>query len=101
MKGSPASRNIADASATGAVATGASTTGMSTLGAVAVGALVMGAFALGALAASACVGAVLGLAGSRIDAWAVPVAALFALVGAAREGGFTRLPLPQAWTVAP
>lgn len=53
-------------------------------------------FALGALAASACVGAVLGLAGSRIDAWALPVAALFALVGAAREGGFTRLPLPQA-----
>ena len=53
-------------------------------------------FALGALAASACVGAVLGLAGSRIDAWALPVAALFALVGAAREGGFTRLPLPQS-----
>lgn len=53
-------------------------------------------FALGALAASACVGAVLGLVGSRIDAWALPVAALFALVGAAREGGFTRLPLPQS-----
>jgi hypothetical protein len=53
-------------------------------------------FALGALVASACVGAVLGLAGSRIDAWALPVAALFALVGAAREGGFTRLPLPQS-----
>jgi hypothetical protein len=53
-------------------------------------------FAFGALAASACVGAVLGLAGSRIGAWALPVAALFALVGAAREGGFTRLPLPQS-----
>lgn len=53
-------------------------------------------FALGALAASACVGAVLGLAGSRIGAWALPVAALFALVGAAREGGFTRVPLPQS-----
>jgi len=59
-----------------------------------VGALLF--FALGALVASACVGAVLGLAGSRIDAWALPVAALFALVGAAREGGFTRLPLPQS-----
>jgi hypothetical protein len=53
-------------------------------------------FALGALAASACVGALLGLAGSRIGAWALPAAALFALVGAAREGGFTRMPLPQS-----
>ena len=53
-------------------------------------------FALGALTASACVGAVLGLAGSRIGAWALPFAALFALVGAAREGGFTRVPLPQS-----
>ena len=53
-------------------------------------------FALGALAASACVGAILGLAGSYIGAWALPVAALFALVGAAREGGFARVPLPQS-----
>lgn len=59
-----------------------------------VGALLF--FALGALAASACMGALLGLAGSRVGAWALPVAALLALVGAAREGGFARVPLPQS-----
>ncbi|HLM33115.1 MAG TPA: hypothetical protein VK285_03525 [Gaiellaceae bacterium] len=53
-------------------------------------------FALGALVASACVGALLGLAGSRVAAWALPVAALLALVGAAREGGLARVPLPQS-----
>jgi hypothetical protein len=53
-------------------------------------------FALGALAASACVGTILGLAGSRVGDWALPIAALLALVGAAREGGFARVPLPQS-----
>ncbi|MGI8605655.1 MAG: hypothetical protein ACR2L0_00645 [Gaiellaceae bacterium] len=53
-------------------------------------------FALGAVVASACVGALLGLAGSRVGAWALPVAVLLALVGAAREGGFARVPLPQS-----
>jgi hypothetical protein len=53
-------------------------------------------FTLGALAASACVGAVLGAVGSRVGAWALPAAALLALVGAAREGGLARVPLPQS-----
>lgn len=53
-------------------------------------------FGLGALAASACLGALLGVAGSLVGPWALPVAAIFALVGAAREGGFARVPLPQS-----
>jgi hypothetical protein len=53
-------------------------------------------FALGALVASACVGALLGLAGSRVGPWALPVAVLLALAGAAREAGFARVPLPQS-----
>jgi hypothetical protein len=52
-------------------------------------------FALGAIVASACVGALLGLAGSHVGGWALPVAALLALVGSVREGGFARVPLPQ------
>ena len=53
-------------------------------------------FGLGALAASACLGALLGVIGSLVGAWALPVAAVLALVGAAREGGFARVPLPQS-----
>jgi hypothetical protein len=53
-------------------------------------------FALGALVASACLGALLGVAGSLVGAWALPVAAVLALVGAAREGGLARVPLPQS-----
>ncbi|HYM63959.1 MAG TPA: hypothetical protein VES61_04705 [Gaiellaceae bacterium] len=59
-----------------------------------VGALLF--FALGAIVASAGVGALLGVAGARVGAWALPVAALLALVGAAREGGFASVPLPQS-----
>jgi hypothetical protein len=53
-------------------------------------------FALGAVGASALLGAVFGLAGSLLGIRAaVWVAAGLALLGAARETGLVRLPLPQ------
>jgi hypothetical protein len=52
-------------------------------------------FTLGAIAAAAGLGAALGAAGSALPAaWAVTVAAMLAVMGALREAGVLRLPLP-------
>ena len=58
--------------------------------------LAVAGFALGAVAASALLGALFGLAGSLLGVQAaVWVVAGLALLGAARETGLVRLPLPQ------
>jgi hypothetical protein len=58
--------------------------------------LALGCFALGALVASALVGAALGELGQLLGLRLAAVAAVLALVAAAREAGLVRLPLPQS-----
>jgi hypothetical protein len=57
--------------------------------------LALAGFAAGAVAASALVGVALGAAGARLGTQLAFVAAGLALLAAAREAGFLRLPLPQ------
>src|SRR5262245_17388004 len=53
-------------------------------------------FAVGAIAAAAALGAVLGAIGSLLDQEvALAVVGVLALLGALREAGWLRLPLPQ------
>ncbi len=58
--------------------------------------LALALFALGAVLGAAALGLLLGWAGSALDrGWALGAAALLALLGAAREAGLVRLPLPE------
>jgi hypothetical protein len=59
--------------------------------------LALAAFAVGALVAAACVGALLGLAGSLVGTRGALIgAAALALLAALREAGLVRLPVPQS-----
>ena len=53
-------------------------------------------FAVGAITTSAALGAVLGLVGSAIGGAALIVAAALAILGALREAGVLRFPIPQS-----